>query len=109
MSDPGLDAACGRVDARGNNGFDPGAENEAVNPGDVLIQALATVVQQMNTTNTRRLLNAEEAAVYLAVSPKTIYNMVEARQLSSVRHGKRIMLDIQDLDAWIRANKRNAG
>jgi excisionase family DNA binding protein len=89
VSDPGLDAACGRVDARGNNGFDPGAENEAVNPGDVLIQALATV--------------------YLAVSPKTIYNMVEARQLSSVRHGKRIMLDIQDLDAWIRANKRNAG
>jgi excisionase family DNA binding protein len=79
-----------------------------VNAADALIEALAAIVQQVGTSNTRRLMNAEEAAVYLALSPKTIYNMVEAGQLPPVRHGKRIMLDIQDLDAWIRMSKHNA-
>lgn len=53
----------------------------------------------------RRLLSVEETAVYLGLSEREIYNMIANRQLPAVRHGRRTMLDIQDLDQWIARKK----
>jgi excisionase family DNA binding protein len=53
----------------------------------------------------RRLMSVQEAAVYLALSEREIYNMIANKELSGVRHGRRLMLDIRDLDAWIAMHK----
>jgi excisionase family DNA binding protein len=54
----------------------------------------------------RRLLTVEEAAVYLTLSEREIYSMISNNELAGVRHGKRRMLDIRDLDAWIASHKQ---
>jgi excisionase family DNA binding protein len=43
--------------------------------------------------------------VYLALSEREIYNMIANKDLSGVRHGRRLMLDIRDLDVWIATHK----
>ena len=53
----------------------------------------------------RRLVTAKQAAQYLCLSEREVYNMVSNRELSGVRHGRRLMLDIRDLERWIEANK----
>jgi len=53
----------------------------------------------------RRLLSAEEAATYLNLSRREIYNMVANKDLRAVKHGKRTMFDIRDLNEWIEAHK----
>jgi excisionase family DNA binding protein len=53
----------------------------------------------------RPLLTVHEAAVYLALSEREIYNMIANRELVSVRHGRRIMVDVQDIETWIQSNK----
>lgn len=51
------------------------------------------------------LLTIAEAAVYLSISEREIYNMLGNKELVAVRHGRRVMLDIRDLEAWVEANK----
>jgi excisionase family DNA binding protein len=53
----------------------------------------------------RRLLTARESAQYLSLSEREIYNMISDRQLAGVRHGKRVMIDIRDLEQWILSHK----
>ncbi len=54
----------------------------------------------------KRLLNVEETAVYLGLSPRTIYNGVcpKSRKpfpLKPKRIGKLVRFDIKDLDRYI--------
>jgi excisionase family DNA binding protein len=53
----------------------------------------------------RRLLNVEEAAAYLSLSEREIYNMISNKDLAAVRHGRRVMVDIRDLEHWIALHK----
>ena len=53
----------------------------------------------------RRLLTAQEAAVYLALSEREVYNMIANKELVGVRHGRRIMIDVRDIEKWIDSNK----
>lgn len=53
----------------------------------------------------RRLITTKDAAAYLALSQREVYNMIAVHQLPAVSHGRRKMLDIQDLDIWIERNK----
>ena len=53
----------------------------------------------------RRLLSVEETAIYLGLSEREIYNILAAKQLAGVRHGKRIMVDIRDLERWVERHK----
>jgi excisionase family DNA binding protein len=53
----------------------------------------------------RRLMSVQEAGIYLALSEREIYKMIANKELSGVRHGRRLMLDIRDLDAWISMHK----
>jgi predicted DNA-binding transcriptional regulator AlpA len=53
----------------------------------------------------KRLLSVEEAAIYLGISPRTIYNGVAPRSknpfpIKPKRYGKRRLFDIRDLDAF---------
>jgi excisionase family DNA binding protein len=56
----------------------------------------------------RRLLSAHEAAVYLALSEREIYNMIATKVLRGVRHGRRVMIDIRDIEQWIESKKAEA-
>ena len=53
----------------------------------------------------RRLVKIPQAAEYIALSRREVYNMISTGELPVVSHGKCKMLDIRDLDAWIERNK----
>ena len=47
-----------------------------------------------------------EAADYIALSRRELYNMIANGELPVVSHGKCKMLDIRDLDTWIEKHKK---
>lgn len=67
----------------------------------------AAIKRAMNISDVspRRLLTVEEAATYLTLSEREIYNMIATGELVGVKYGKRRMLDIQDLNVWISEHK----
>jgi excisionase family DNA binding protein len=74
----------------------------------VIEQAVEVAVRKalnISTATNRRLLAIEEGAVYLSLSKREVYNMIANGDLPAVTHGRRKMLDIQDLDQWIARNK----
>jgi excisionase family DNA binding protein len=48
-----------------------------------------------------RLLSVDHAAVYLGRSKEAVQHMVAARKLPVVRDGRRVFLDVRELDRWI--------
>lgn len=68
-------------------------------------QAAIKEAMNINDLSPRRLMTAQEASIYLALSEREIYNMVANKELQGVRHGRRLMLDIRDLESWISLNK----
>jgi excisionase family DNA binding protein len=79
---------------------------------DVLREVIEKAVEagvrkalNVNETTNRRLLSVDEAARYLSLSKREVYNMVAHGELPAVRHGRRTMLDIRDLDHWIERSK----
>jgi excisionase family DNA binding protein len=74
----------------------------------VIEQAVESAVRKalnVNEATKRRLLSAEEAATYLSLSKREVYNMIANGELAAVSHGRRKMLDIRDLDVWIDRSK----
>ena len=53
----------------------------------------------------KRLYSVDEAAVYLGRSVWGLREMVWAGKLPIIRDGRRILLDINDLDKWIDNNR----
>jgi excisionase family DNA binding protein len=53
----------------------------------------------------KRLYNVEEASVYLGRTVCALREMIWAGKLRIVRDGKRILLDVRDMDAWIERSK----
>jgi excisionase family DNA binding protein len=53
----------------------------------------------------KRLYTIPEAAEYLGRSPWAVRSMVWAGKLPAVKDGKRILVDVYDLDQWIDRNK----
>jgi excisionase family DNA binding protein len=53
----------------------------------------------------KRLYSVKEAAVYLGRTEWAVREMIYAGKLPYVKDGKRILLDIKDMEAWIEQNK----
>ncbi len=53
----------------------------------------------------KRLYSLKEAAVYLGRTECAVREMLYAGKLPFVRDGKRILLDIKDMDEWIEKQK----
>ena len=56
----------------------------------------------------KRLLTVKEAAIYLGLSPRTIYNMIARSSkkpfpVKPKRIGKLVRFDIMDLDRYIKS------
>jgi excisionase family DNA binding protein len=59
----------------------------------------------VGTRNRKRLYSIKEASEYLGRSVWGVREMVWAGKIPCVKDGRRILLDIEDLDAWIEKNK----
>ena len=53
----------------------------------------------------KRLYSIPEAAIYLGRSPWAVRSMIWAGKLPAVKDGKRILVDVYDLDRWVEANR----
>lgn len=62
----------------------------------------------MSETVSKRLYNVKEAGRYLGRSPWTIRRLIRDGVLREVRQGRRVMLDIVDLDQFVEKFKREA-
>ncbi|MGO3370930.1 helix-turn-helix domain-containing protein [Microbacterium gubbeenense] len=60
------------------------------------------------TGTARRLLTREEIADYLNATPRTVRAIIERREVPTVKIGRRVLVDVRDLDAYILANTRPA-
>jgi excisionase family DNA binding protein len=60
---------------------------------------------RISDVSPRRLLTARESAQYLSLSEREVYNMISDHKLTGVRYGRRLMIDIQDLEGWILSHK----
>lgn len=56
----------------------------------------------------KQLLTVEEAAKYFGVQKSTIYSWAWRRKIPSVKMGRRLLFDQEDLDRIIEAGKREA-
>ena len=57
---------------------------------------------------TPRAITIKEAAIYLSTSVPAIRQLIYSRQIPFVRVGKRFVIDVKDLDAWLERTKRVA-
>lgn len=57
---------------------------------------------------TPRAITIKEAATYLSTTVPAIRQLIYSRQLPFVRVGKRYVIDVKDLDAWLERSKRVA-
>ena len=61
------------------------------------------------TPNIHKLLSYQEAAEFLGVSDRTIWALVRRKQLTSVRFGRIVRIDPEDLKVFIRKAKDGQG
>ena len=54
----------------------------------------------------KRLYSVKEAGRYLGISGWTVRHFIRSGELPEVRQGRRVLLDILDLNQFIEANKR---
>lgn len=50
-------------------------------------------------------MNYRQAAAYLGVSERTVWGLRDSGRLKSIRIGASVRFDVQDLDAYIEAQK----
>lgn len=62
----------------------------------------------MSEVVSKRLYNVKEAGRYLGRSPWTIRRLIRDGVLREVRQGRRVMLDIVDLEQFVEKYKREA-
>ncbi len=54
----------------------------------------------------KRLISVEDAAKYLGVQKSTMYSWAWRRKIPSVKMGRRLLFDREDLEKMIEAGKR---
>lgn len=53
----------------------------------------------------KRLYSVPEAAAYLGLTVEGVRYMISIGRLPAVRHGRRVLIDIRDMDEFIERNK----
>jgi excisionase family DNA binding protein len=60
------------------------------------------------TQSRKRFMSIKEAADYLGLSPNTLYSWnSQGIYLPVMKFGRRVMVDMNDLDAFVDANKKH--
>ncbi len=61
----------------------------------------------MQEKNNSRLLKTREAAKFLAISERSLFNLYKSGQLPFVRVGRAVRFDLNDLEQFIQGMKSN--
>jgi excisionase family DNA binding protein len=87
------------------NGGNENSSQAANDPFSQIIRAACEDaikgILKISDISPRRLLSVEETATYLNLCEREIYSLISSKELVGVRHGRRQMLDIRDLESWI--------
>jgi excisionase family DNA binding protein len=81
---------------------------------DALLDALADkVVQRLREDSAGsvgavrpRLLTIDQAAVYIGRTKDAVQHMVSSGKVPTIRADRRVFIDVEDLDRWIREHKQ---
>lgn len=76
-------------------------KNDIINQQDRKAQRITNPPRVLQ----KRLFNIKEGAVYLGRSVWAVREMLWAGKMPYVKDGKRILLDIQDMNDWIDRSK----
>ena len=60
---------------------------------------------QMNMTN-RRYVNINEVSEYTSLPVKSLYELASQGRIPSIKLGKRVLFDLQDIDKMMESKKR---
>lgn len=63
------------------------------------------MLEPTRTKPLKRLYRIDEAAEYLGRSSWSVRRLIWGGELPSVRHGRRVHVDVRDMDAFIDRNK----
>lgn len=55
--------------------------------------------------NEVRLLTVTKTAAYLSLSTRSVYRLIEKRELAVIRIGRKTLVDRADIDNWIDGRK----
>jgi excisionase family DNA binding protein len=78
-----------------------GIKNRLINQQDIKAQRISNPPRGLS----KRLYNIKEGAVYLGRTVWAVREMLWAGKMPYVKDGKRILLDIQDMNEWIDKSK----
>jgi excisionase family DNA binding protein len=81
---------------------------------DALLDALADKVAQRLREDSLgtvgavrpRLLTVDQAATYIGRSKDAVQHMVSSGKVPTIRTDRRVFIDVEDLDRWIREHKQ---
>ncbi|KAB2914914.1 MAG: helix-turn-helix domain-containing protein [Bacteroidetes bacterium] len=76
---------------------------------DMLTQMVAELMKKPSPNSTHAAdtpLNAVQAAKYVNMAVNTIYILTSKRQIPHFKRGKRIYFYKEELDNWLKANRR---
>jgi len=68
-------------------------------------QPIWTKIHGGNKMQRERLISVKEAAKLLNISVHTLYSWVSEKRIPSVKMGRRVAFDPEDLEAWVNKNK----
>jgi len=74
----------------------------------VIEEAIERGIRKALAQNTGgpRMLSVTEAAVFIGSSKREITYMLQRGELNALKHGRRTLIDRQDLEAWIAEAKQ---
>jgi len=64
-----------------------------------------SILMKKHNSIPKRLFNIEEASIYLGRTPNAIRQMIWDGKFRYVKDGKRILLDVKDMDDFIEQHK----
>ena len=82
------------------------SENSKFQPGKVNQTVYIVESRVLMAVFEKRLISVEDAARYLGVQKSTIYSWAWRRKIPSVKMGRRLLFDQEDLDRMIEVGKR---
>ena len=69
-----------------------------------------SATKRVSASNPQRLLDVEQAAAYLSITPVTLYHWVAKRYIPFVKLGsKAVRFDLRELERWVDLQSRPSG
>jgi len=68
---------------------------------------MKTKSMNKNEVNRERYVNIKVASLYTSLPVKTLYEWASIGKIPSIKIGRRVLFDLNDIDALMAAKKRN--